>query len=790
MATEIDELVVRIKADTKQLNKALDDVKKKTKDAGQSGKKGLSPATGALVGMRLAANAAAGAIIALKAAMLGVGVVVAGIALLVGKKIADVGMAFEDLRVSLNTVFGGINQGQKAFDQIISFSKTTPFQIEDVTKAFIRLKSAGLEPNIDMLTTFGDAASIAGDATEAFAALVKIAAKSTGGGLGLEELEQLETQGIAVYPILRKELDLTRDNIAAFGKSTAGAALILKSLIKGLKETTGGTMAELMANLSNKTSNLTIAFKELSLAIFESGFAAQLKTMTDSIAGFIDKIAFLIRIRNKLTAGDDFTITENITQVNKTVGSDLSSGSRSADKNVSQLFTNFNQAINLVPTLDMGALEGAQESLKLALSDSEADFAEAVAKFNNLADDAPGLRVANFEAEVTDLATVITAQRSLNQTIEDRISLLKKADELALPGEIASARKEGAALIALPDLIKLARQVEEATFPFLELEEAVVQVGLASLITEKALKKVNGEFVEFDKAVFTPTQITDMLAFLGKKRAELKAEIDEGIRDAFDADNADIIRAVASVTDPMIEMEATLARMKARLAEGDSIAMLALFGTDDPEVVQGIIAAVAADMKEAGKSAEDLGNTLGAQLKDAVVSTAHAFTNEFVNSLIEGQNALESFKNFAKSMVSQIIAIFMQMAIVNEIINNVFGLTGANRLSTASVPNPTATNASGGHFEGGRAMLVGERGPELIIPNSGGTVMNNMNSKNAMGGGQTIIVNQSLNFSTGVVGTVRAEIQRMLPTIAEVSKASVLDASRRGGNYRKGLFGA
>ena len=68
--------------------------------------------------------------------------------------------------------------------------------------------------------------------------------------------------------------------------------------------------------------------------------------------------------------------------------------------------------------------------------------------------------------------------------------------------------------------------------------------------------------------------------------------------------------------------------------------------------------------------------------------------------------------------------------------------------------------------------------------------MNGMNTKNAMGGGSTIVVNQSLNFSTGVVGTVRAEIQKMLPTIAEVSKASVLDASRRGGNFRKGLLGA
>ena len=87
-------------------------------------------------------------------------------------------------------------------------------------------------------------------------------------------------------------------------------------------------------------------------------------------------------------------------------------------------------------------------------------------------------------------------------------------------------------------------------------------------------------------------------------------------------------------------------------------------------------------------------------------------------------------------------------------------------------------------------MIVGERGPELIIPNTGGKVLNNMNTKNALGGGGGIIINQNLNFSTGIVPTVRTEVQRMLPEIAEVSKASVLEATRRGGSYRRGLLNA
>ena len=64
--------------------------------------------------------------------------------------------------------------------------------------------------------------------------------------------------------------------------------------------------------------------------------------------------------------------------------------------------------------------------------------------------------------------------------------------------------------------------------------------------------------------------------------------------------------------------------------------------------------------------------------------------------------------------------------------------------------------------------------------------MNHMNTKNAMGSGTTII-NQSVNFSTGIVPTVKAEVTKLLPQIADVTKASVLEANLRGGSFAKAM---
>ena len=173
-------------------------------------------------------------------------------------------------------------------------------------------------------------------------------------------------------------------------------------------------------------------------------------------------------------------------------------------------------------------------------------------------------------------------------------------------------------------------------------------------------------------------------------------------------------------------------------------------------------------------------------MQRAVVASSERFTSNFVDSLLNGQSALQSFKDFAKDIVSQIITIFLQMAVINKILNAIFHKDGLGLGGEDFEKLPEL--AGGGTVQRGTPTLVGERGAEIFVPNTGGTIMNNMNSKNAMGG-SPIIVNQSVNFSTGVVPTVRAEVQKMLPQISDVTKGAVLEAAVRGGSYRKGLMG-
>ena len=84
---------------------------------------------------------------------------------------------------------------------------------------------------------------------------------------------------------------------------------------------------------------------------------------------------------------------------------------------------------------------------------------------------------------------------------------------------------------------------------------------------------------------------------------------------------------------------------------------------------------------------------------------------------------------------------------------------------------------------------MGERGAELFIPSSVGTIMNNMNAKNAIGGGNPVVVNQNLNFAVGVTDTVKAEVMNMMPLIRNTTMQAVADSRQRGGTFADSLSG-
>jgi hypothetical protein len=88
--------------------------------------------------------------------------------------------------------------------------------------------------------------------------------------------------------------------------------------------------------------------------------------------------------------------------------------------------------------------------------------------------------------------------------------------------------------------------------------------------------------------------------------------------------------------------------------------------------------------------------------------------------------------------------------------------------------------ANGGPVTGGSAYVVGERGPELFIPNGSGSIVSNSNM-NQGGGSAGSSINVNYTISAGVT---RNELAPILEQERRRLKAEIPDMVRRGGAYR------
>jgi phage-related minor tail protein len=151
----------------------------------------------------------------------------------------------------------------------------------------------------------------------------------------------------------------------------------------------------------------------------------------------------------------------------------------------------------------------------------------------------------------------------------------------------------------------------------------------------------------------------------------------------------------------------------------------------------------------------------------------------FMAALDGTQSMKDAFGSMAQDVIRQLYRVLVVQQLVNAAMG-VFGFTPAPQGGFVKTPKL----ASGGTVRAGSPVMTGESGRELFVPSQNGRILSPAQSRGALaGGGDGVTVVQNINVTTGVQQTVRAEVLGLMPQIAEVSKAAVLDAKRRGGTF-------
>lgn len=139
--------------------------------------------------------------------------------------------------------------------------------------------------------------------------------------------------------------------------------------------------------------------------------------------------------------------------------------------------------------------------------------------------------------------------------------------------------------------------------------------------------------------------------------------------------------------------------------------------------------------KEAGRFLRDMPTELelGAKAFDSLMGNMESAIDKFVKT------GKASFKDLAKSIIQDILAIQMK-AMAVKFLSSLFGGGGGINTSGADL---SLFYADGGDPPVGQVSVVGERGPELFVPRTAGTIIPN-HALSGMGG-STSITNNYIN---------------------------------------------
>jgi len=187
--------------------------------------------------------------------------------------------------------------------------------------------------------------------------------------------------------------------------------------------------------------------------------------------------------------------------------------------------------------------------------------------------------------------------------------------------------------------------------------------------------------------------------------------------------------------------------------------------------------------------------SLDVGMRKVANTASSAMTKGFTDAITGAEKFSDAMKKMAKSVIDSLIEMLVQYYITQQIFGAITSMfpTGNKSLTNGSSNmqgNLDAANAAiggraiGGSVQAGQNYMVGERGAEMFVPNQSGAIIPN---DKLGGGGGGVVVNQTINITTGIQSTVRAEIASLMPQIAQAAKGAVVDARSRGGNFSKAM---
>lgn len=199
--------------------------------------------------------------------------------------VLQTGDKFEKLGIQLATLTGSVENGEKAFAWVREFTKETPLQLADTTKAFVQLKAFGIDPMNGSLQAVVDQNEALGGGTERLTSLLLAVGKAfSKGKVEAEEWNMLTERGVNVSALFQKALGKSEQEILAMRTAGELGRVEIEKLLETMGEQNAGAAARNMETLSGLMSNLKDSWEGFLNTIANSGAMDNVRGQLQALA--------------------------------------------------------------------------------------------------------------------------------------------------------------------------------------------------------------------------------------------------------------------------------------------------------------------------------------------------------------------------------------------------------------------------------------------------------------------------------------------------------------------------
>lgn len=247
---------------------------------------GAARLAGAMRNVATQAGVATGAMLRLTGTVAGVGTAAAGIgALGFNSQLVRPAAEMERYRITLETVEGSAAAAERALAWVDAFANRTPFELAEVTRAFVDIRNLGLDPTRGALQAAGNAAAIMG--TRYGEAVTALSAALRG------EMDPIERFGV----FARTEGENIVLNWEAHGRQMRAVVnknnreMVAAAIQRAWTDKFSGGMDRLAQSWDGMLSNLSDAWARFNRTVMEAGVFDWMKTQLQQLLDRVNAMA-------------------------------------------------------------------------------------------------------------------------------------------------------------------------------------------------------------------------------------------------------------------------------------------------------------------------------------------------------------------------------------------------------------------------------------------------------------------------------------------------------------------